>query len=408
MRFGDILRQARSAKGLTQAELGAGVYSTRYISLLECGQRQPTTDMLQHFATRLGMDVQTLSWWVEPPSADDQSALTSAMFAAHHSRDLRDDTLAASEAEYAASIASEQRNGPSWWDMSMLQAQSLINLRRLEEAETVLLRVQSSSLLVQTPELRAVVQMRLSLIARGTGRLLEAVDLAHSAVELAAELPDNSPARLQAAFILIAALAVKGDLDEAWNIAMSLDLTENVPAVPSRIIAHGAWAIGNVAFRRGEVAVGYEQHALAAKLLLPQADLEMWTNFHKSSATLKVEAGIVDESVRESIRNAEVGLELVGTKGQQLELLLAKARFALLTPDLAAAAELLGEVNGQRENLDFESGIELESCLGHYYVALKSRKQATHHLSEAARLYTEAGADEKAHELLDQVRALGA
>jgi transcriptional regulator with XRE-family HTH domain len=406
MQFGDMLRQARSAKGLTQEELGAGVYSTHYISLLERGQRQPTPEMVQHFAMRLGMDAQTLKWWVEPPAAEDPPALATAMFAANYARDMHDDSLAASEAEYAASIAFEQRNAAAWWDMSMLQAQSLITLRRLEEAETVLLRMENSSLLIATPELRSVVQGRLSTIARNTGRLLEALDLARHSVESAAQLSEQSPARLQAAFILIAALSVKGDLEEAWEVARTLSICEGTPSVPSLLAARGAWAVGNVAFRRGEVEVGLEQHALAARLLLPQADLAAWAEFHKASATFKLQAGIVDESVRESLGKAQQGLDIVGAPGQHLELAIAKAYLAVLREDLDTAGELLGGVADQRHLLDFESTTDLEDCLGQYHVARKSVGQAAHHLSEAARLYSEAGADEKARELMDQVRAL--
>jgi transcriptional regulator with XRE-family HTH domain len=406
MQFGDMLRQARSAKGLTQEELGAGVYSTHYISLLERGQRQPTPEMVQHFAMRLGMDAQTLNWWVEPPTADDHPALASAMSAANYARDLQDDSLAASEAEYAASIAFEQRNAAVWWDMSMLQAQSLIALRRLEEAETVLLRMEDSSLLIATPELRSAVQGRLSIIARSTGRLLEAIDLARRSVESATELSEQSPARLQAAFILIAALSVKGDLDEAWNVATELDISECIPSVPSLLIGRGAWAVGNVAFRRGDVEVGRQQHALAARLLLPQADLEAWSEFHRASAALKLQAGIADESVRESLSKADQGLRIVGTRLQNLELSIAKAHFAVLTAELDVAKELLAGLDDQRETLDFELLTHLEECLGQYFVAMENHEKAAHHLSEAGRLYSEAGADEKARELMDQVRAL--
>jgi transcriptional regulator with XRE-family HTH domain len=401
-----MLRQARNAKGLTQAQLGAGVYSPHFISLLERGQRQPTPDMVQHFAAKLGMDAQTLNWWVEPPSIDDPPALASAMFAANHARDMKDDALAASEAEHAAGMAHEQRNGPAWWDMSMLQAQSLTALRRMEEAEAVLLSMHTSSLMVATPELRSVVQGRLSVIARSTGRLVEGIGLAQSAVDSASSLPEHSSARLQAAFILIAALAVKGDLEEAWNVSTSLDIRENAPSVPSLLIARGAWAIGNVAFRRGDTELGREQYALASKLLLPQADLEMWADFHRATAHFKLQAGIVDDSVRTSIANAALGHQLVGTEVQLLELTLVKARFALLTDDYVTAGRLLGEIGGQRELLDFESLTELENCLGEYYVGLKSPRQAVQHLSEAARLYSEAGADEKAREILEQVREL--
>jgi transcriptional regulator with XRE-family HTH domain len=406
MQFGEMLRQARSAKGLTQEELGAGVYSTHYISLLERGQRQPTSEMVQHFAMRLGMDAQTLNWWVEPPAPDDHPALATAMFAANYARDMHDDALAASEAEYAASIAFEQRNAAPWWDMSMLQAQSLIALRRLEEAETVLLRMENSSLMVATPELRSVVQGRLSIIARSTGRLLEAIDLARRSVESAAELPEQSPARLQAAFILIAALSVRGDLGEAWEVAQTLSICEGAPSVPSLLVARGAWAVGNVAFRRGEVEVAREQHALAARLLLPQTDLIAWAEFHKASATFKLQAGIADDSVRESLRKAEQGLDLIGTPGQHLELAIAKAYFAIFTQDLDTAGKLLGGVADQRNLLEFEFTVDLEACLGQYYAARMSVERAAHHLSEAARLYSEAGADEKARELMDQVRAL--
>lgn len=406
MRFGEMLREARSAKGLTHAELGADVYSTHFVSLLERGLRQPTAEMVQHFADRLGMDAQTLNWWVEPPSSDDPAALTTAMLAANYARDMQDDALAASEAEYAASIAQEQRNAPAWWDMSMLQAQSLIALRRLDEAEVVLVRMENSSLMVATPELRSVVQGRLSTIARNRGRLVEALELAQQAMDSAADLPDQSPARLQAAFILIAALSVKGDLDTAWDVATSLDISEGTPYVPSLLVARGAWTIGNVAFRRGDVEVGREQHALAARLLLPQADLERWADFHKASANFKVQAGLVDDSVRTSIRNAELGLSLVGTPGQRLELTLTRAGFSLLTHELDTAKQLLDVVDGRRDLLDFESTTELEDTLGQYYAASGSTERAALHLAEAARLYSDAGADEKARELMDQVRSL--
>lgn len=406
MRFGDMLRQARSAKGLTQAELGDGAYSPHYISLLERGLRQPTPEMVQHFATRLGMDVQILSWWVEPPSATDGAALATAMFAANYARDMNDTSLAASEAEYAVSIAFEQRNAAAWWDMSMLQAQSLIALRRLPEAEVILLRLDSNSLLIPTPELHCIVLGRLSTIARNTGRLLEAIDLARMAFTCAAELSDHSPARLQTAFILIAALSVKGDLDEAWEIATNLDITEDVPAVPSLLIARGAWAIGNVAFRRGEVDVGCAQHALAARLLLPQADLAAWSQFHAASAVFKLQAGIVDDSVRESLSKAEQGMQVLGNPAQRLEVTIAKARLALLTADLDAAESLLDTAEGQRDLLDFESTIDLEICRGRYFALRESPNEAAEHLREAARLYSEAGADEKAMELMDQVRTL--
>lgn len=409
MRFGEMLREARGATGLTQAELGAGVYSPGFISLLERGQRQPTPDMVQHFAAQLGMDAQTLGWWVEPRAADDQPALATAMFAANYARDMQDDALAASEAEHAAAIAQEQQNAPAWWDMSMLQAQSLIARRRLEEAEAVLLRMHTSPMLAPTPEMSSIVLGHLSTIARSLGRLEQAVDLAREAMDVVEHLADHdASARLQAAFILIAALAVKGDLDDAWDVATSLDLTPDAVTAPSLLIARGAWAVGNIAFRRGEVAFGREQYALAARLLTPQADFAAWSDFNYGRAVHMLQAGVVDEVVRTSLSNAEIGFGLAGTALQQREIIGAKARLALLDEDLEAAGQLLGALAQQRDVLDFDSLTNLEECLGLYYTALGSGRQASRHLGEAARLYAEAGADEKARELTDQVRALEA
>ena len=117
---------------------------------------------------------------------------------------------------------------------------------------------------------------------------------------------------------------------------------------------------------------------------------------------------LVDEVVRTSLSNAEIGFGLAGTALQQREIIGAKARLALLDEDLEAAGQLLGALAQQRDVLDFDSLTNLEECLGLYYTALGSVRQASRHLGEAARLYAEAGADEKARELTDQVRALEA
>lgn len=54
---GALLRQARTSAGLTQAQLAAGITSVGYISLLESGQRAASREVLEAFASRLGVDV---------------------------------------------------------------------------------------------------------------------------------------------------------------------------------------------------------------------------------------------------------------------------------------------------------------------------------------------------------------
>lgn len=58
--IGTRMRQLRHAKGLTQRELAAPRYTHAYVSTIEAGRRQPSREALEHFAGRLGVDVDEL------------------------------------------------------------------------------------------------------------------------------------------------------------------------------------------------------------------------------------------------------------------------------------------------------------------------------------------------------------
>jgi transcriptional regulator with XRE-family HTH domain len=57
---GTRLRKLRTAKGLTQRELGAPRYTHAYVSTIESGRRRPSRPALEHFAERLEVDVDEL------------------------------------------------------------------------------------------------------------------------------------------------------------------------------------------------------------------------------------------------------------------------------------------------------------------------------------------------------------
>lgn len=405
MRFGEMLRRARDAKGLSPEELGAGVYSDQYISLLERGERQPTPDMLRHLATVLGMDAQTLTWWVEPTSASDAAALTAAMHNVSNARDLQDDALTAAEAENAAAIAHHQANLSTWWSMSALQAQALVALRRFDEADVVLRALRGSSLVQQNSELLAVVLGRQSAVLRARGQLADAIETARAAVEAASDLPTGSLVRLEAVFVLLAALSLQGHLEEAWEIGSSLDLELAVPALPSRLVGQGAWVVGNIAFRRGEPEVGLRQHRLAAELLLARTDVESWAHFHVSTAMMRLHAGLADDEVWSSIDNARLGLQICGTDEQRQEVKIAEAFFHLRTgrPDLAGP--LLAEAEETKESQDFENLSLLERLLGEYHASRGDTLRARRHFGAAIALFDEAGAVEWADEVRELMRA---
>src|SRR5215211_4640709 len=58
--LGRRVRAARISRGLTQTALGHPQASAAYVSRIESGQRRPGTELLQTFATRLGVPMERL------------------------------------------------------------------------------------------------------------------------------------------------------------------------------------------------------------------------------------------------------------------------------------------------------------------------------------------------------------
>lgn len=59
--IGTRLRRLRTSRGLTQKELGAPRYTHAYVSTIEAGRRSPSRAALEHFAEKLGVDVDELA-----------------------------------------------------------------------------------------------------------------------------------------------------------------------------------------------------------------------------------------------------------------------------------------------------------------------------------------------------------
>lgn len=58
--IGTRLRRLRLARGLTQKELAAPKYTHAYVSSIEAGHRRPSRAALEHFASKLGVEVEEL------------------------------------------------------------------------------------------------------------------------------------------------------------------------------------------------------------------------------------------------------------------------------------------------------------------------------------------------------------
>lgn len=54
MSVGTLIREARTARGLSQGEVAGERFSAAYISLIEAGKREPSNEALSFIASRLG------------------------------------------------------------------------------------------------------------------------------------------------------------------------------------------------------------------------------------------------------------------------------------------------------------------------------------------------------------------
>ncbi|NAZ16487.1 helix-turn-helix domain-containing protein [Glutamicibacter soli] len=406
MSFGEKLREARISRGLTQGELGGSKYSVSYISLLERGQRQPTEAMARHFATHLSLAPHVVLGWMEPSSAT--GSLSASVLHAFNALNLRDLTLTASEAEYAASLAQEQGNTSVWWNMTLAQAEALNDLLRNAEAEPLLQGLLSHPFTEQSADLKATVLLRLAVIRRNDGELEAAEKLARQAVEAVQSAPLHSVIRLDAIQVLAASLSVMGLQDEAWDLVSTLDLGALESALPSLSLGRAAWVMGNVAIAKGDVEGGRELYRRAARYIHPQQDLVLWTRFHLAIASKQLTAGITDDAVAQSLENAELGIKLTEAEHLKAMLLVSKAQLALRKSASDKAFEMLQEADALSDSLGFEYRGLLERLRAEYFISTNALTEARKHLTRAAKLYSDAGASNTASEILDQLLEVSA
>lgn len=408
-KFGEKLRRARMELGLTQSQLGNGKYSTSYISLLETGSREPTPDIVTELSARLGIERDVMEAWNTPVSPGEAEFVllehrARASFAAHDYDD------ACSTALEAAELAQGMKNSSAWWNMSFLRAEGLRELGRLESYLEAADEVLAHPLTDESVALKVRAETLVSAATRGVGRLHLGVEHALRAVELAENnLPPHSLFAIEARFALIAALAESGQLDEAWKACLKLDdvVTGDVPAQT----AGGAhWAIGNVAFMRQDIAEGLRHHDIAAGLLRPGADIELWTRFNKASAASRISAGAVAPETLACIERAELALSVIGDVGTEgLELRVIRARWQHVNGDAEGALQALDQVYKRLEELPEQVKGEVELLAGRCYLALGENDDALTHLTEARTHFAAAGAPERAVlaiELATQVRAM--
>src|SRR5690349_10553511 len=189
--FGQLLKQARTARGLSQSEVAVPVLTKAFISLLERDGVRPSLGTLRHLAERLdrplvyfldGLDPRTLERALRELDARGQLALRQQRYSAAQAvfEELRD-LAARTEVSSAAARA------------TLGAGEALLELHRLPEAEPLLRDAleearRRGDRLMECRALRG-----LGLVVHRTGRLHDAVTIYRTALALIPALPKPAP-----------------------------------------------------------------------------------------------------------------------------------------------------------------------------------------------------------------------
>lgn len=401
--FGDRLRQERLARSLTQTELGGALYSASYISLLENGRREPTVEIIKQLSRQLQLAPHSIEEWVQPISAAESDYLIASLYA-RQCWDTRDYVGAAQSAGAAAEKASASHDSVTWWNMTYLQANSLLRCGSHAEALEVLKRLLNNSLTSDSDALTMRTRQTMAAALLSLGRLPEAIEEATLAVEIGSgDTDEEYTAYLIAMQTLVGALAESGDLEGAWQHCVAL-VDAVTDSTPKQLAGEIHWVIGNVAFIRQDINTGLSHHAQAGRLLSPTQDLSRWAQFNKATAWVRLAAGVVEPATLEAIERSELAHSVVGaTRTETLEVSLLRARWLYLNGDMDAALTLLESIGSERDVLATHIAGDTALLLGKVLKAQDRTEDALAAFNDAKAMFTEAGATERISQAMESI-----
>ncbi|WP_307032275.1 hypothetical protein [Arthrobacter sp. B3I4] len=315
---------------------------------------------------------------------------------AHEQRSNHAFADAANSAERAAEIALQDGNFASWWNMTFLQAENLLDAQRFGDCETL-----AASLITSLEQAnlhdQARVHILLAKARQGAGLLEQAAASARAATDLTAgesEVELNIKAR-QA---LIAALADGGKLSDAWRESMNLAGVVS-DDIEDQLAGKAYWVIGNVAFLCDRVEEGLRYHELAAATFSPAKNLDVWAKFNKASAAMRLAANVADADTLRCIERAELATDVIG--GSETDVLLLKrnrAHWSYLAGDAGSAVTLLEEIRATVRSLTPQILGDVCLLLGRSYLAVGDKVAARQSLREAEVHFRTAGAPHRAQQ----------
>jgi len=338
VQFGSLLREVRRSQGLSQNELGAGKYSGSYISHLESGRRSATPEVMEFLSRRLGVSL--LEWGVSP--VEDHAALMTGdtiedLLVAERAWSEHDWASAILHSTQAAATAEAAGDTGRHWEALYVLAMAKFSCGEFAGAATLAEELAEHATARKFTVARAQALSLASVAFRASDRLGWAIAYGARAVEAASAAP---PIILSEALMaLVGAMSEAGHagLESRPYLDRLAELSPRLTSDHSRGLI--AWTMGTAAFFAGDVEDGLEYHRKAKELLDARRDLRLWLRFHRSAASMRLDAGIV-EGVPELVRTAALGLQILGNKHDVVELRQVEAKLALLNGDAEECARM--------------------------------------------------------------------
>lgn len=310
---------------------------------------------------------------------------------------------AATSAQTAAEIARVEGDTQSWWNMTLFQAESLLEAGKFEECADV-----ARTLLAEpggtTPQIQAQVRILKAKASHGLGMLEEVAEEARAAADLTKGEGDVE-INVKARQALIAALADSGRLQEAWT--ESLIMAEVISGeVDDQLVGKAYWVIGNVAFLCNKVPEGLEYHELAAATFSPARNLTVWAKFNNASAAMRLAADVADADTLRCIERAELATDVIGGSDEDHILLkLNRGHWNYLAGDPESAIEILGGIFPATERTSPQILGEACLLLGRAHADLGNGTEAREHLMEGAEHFEAAGVHQRAEQAREYLAA---
>lgn len=340
--LGTRLRRLRLARGLTQQQLAAPRYTHAYVSSIESGRRRPSRAALEHFAAKLGVDVEELE-------------------------------------------TGRPRDLPARLELRAQQALLDLSHGRLAEAERAFRAVAREARRFGLTRVQARAEEGLGLLLERQERPEEALEHFQRAEDLLRKEPPT--ARVDAVAGKARCFHALGDVRyEIYLLESLLDTIERQrledPNALARLHSALVYAYLEAGLHRKALEAAAELEALAPRVTDPLRVAQM----HLHVARLLLVQGKVEDALR-SLGRAEDAYRQLGLKTE------------------AGYAHLARGYVLSREGRLAEAQAELERALA-TFEETRDVKDLTRTLNELARLERLQGRPDRARELLERSIAL--